>query len=80
MKEVKIIRDLTEKLKREGDVSQEEADLVYMLRRIYEAYCSVSSKHDSGSERKVLDFSRLNSNYFYDAMEYDFTDSSMRPM
>jgi len=28
MKEVKIIRDLTEKLKREGDVSQEEADLV----------------------------------------------------
>ena len=80
MKEVKIIKNLTEKLKKEKDVSQEEADLVYMLRRIYEAYCYVSSKHDSNSERKVLDFSRLNSNYFYDAMEYDFTDSFTRPM
>jgi len=28
MKEVKIIKNLTEKLKNEGDVSQEEADLV----------------------------------------------------
>ena len=80
MKEVKIIKNLTEKLKKEKDVSQEEADLVYMLRRIYEAYCYVSSKHDSNSERKVLDFSMLNSNYFYDAMEYDFTDSFTRPM
>jgi len=80
MKEVKTIERLTEKLKKEKDVSQEEADLVYMLRRIYEAYCYVSSKHDSGSERKVLDFSRLNFNYFYDAMEYDFTDSFLNPM
>lgn len=80
MREIEIIKNLTEKLKKEKDVSQEEADLVYMLRRIYEAYCYVSSKHDSNSERKVLDFSRLNSNYFYDAMEYDFTDSFTRPM
>lgn len=79
-KEVRKLEELTKKLKSQGDVSQEEADLVYMLRRIYEAYCYVSSKHNSGSERKVLDFSRLNSNYFYDAMEYDFTDSFLNPM
>lgn len=79
-KEVRKLEELTKKLKSQGDVSPEEADLVYMLRQIYEAYCYVSSKHDSGSERKVLDFSRLNSNYFYDAMEYDFTDSFLNPM
>lgn len=31
MKEIKIIRDLTEKLKREGDVSQKEADKIFSL-------------------------------------------------
>jgi len=80
MKEVKIIKNLTEKLKNEGDVSQEEADLVYMLRRIYEAYCISTFTKSMNTRQKVSGFPSLKSNLYDVAVSFDFTGSFIDPM
>jgi len=80
MKEVKIIKNLTEKLKNEDDVSQEEADLVYMLRRIYEAYCISTFTKSMNTRQKVSGFPSLKSNLYDVAVSFDFTGSFIDPM
>jgi len=80
MKEVKIIKNLTEKLKNKGDVSQEEADLIYMLRRIYEAYCISTFTKSMNTRQKVSGFPSLKSNFYDVAVSFDFTGSFIDPM
>jgi len=80
MKEVKIIKNLTEKLKNEDDVSQEEADLVYMLRRIYEAYCISTFAKSMNTRQKVSGFPSLKSNLSNIAVDFDFVGCFIDPM
>jgi len=72
MKEIKIIRDLTEKLKKEGNVTPEEADLIYMLRQIYEAYCFFSKSKEHISYRFSLEAA--------DPVPFDFSEAFLNPM
>lgn len=80
MKEVKTIERLTEKLKKEKDVSQEEADLIYMLRRIYEAYCISTFARSSNVRARVFVFQNLKPHIYDSAIGFDFTKSFLNPM
>lgn len=76
MREIEIIKTLTEKLKKEGDVSQEEADLVYILKRLQEAYqgSAKAAARDIFSG-EFPGFPKLKSDVNNDAMEFNFIDS-----
>jgi len=79
-KEVRKLEELTEKLKSQGDVSQEEADLVYMLRRIYEAYCISTGTLSNTTKQKVSDFLSLNPDLYDSAISFNFVSSFFDPM
>lgn len=75
MKEIEIIKTLTEKLKNKGDVSQEEADLVYILKRLQEAYqgSAKAAARDIFSG-EFPGFPKLKSDVNNDAIEFNFID------
>lgn len=80
MKEIKKIKELTEKLKREGDVSQEEADLIYMFERLQEAHRSLVGVDMIGLFPK-FGFPKLKSDSFsFDNVEFDFISGFLNPM
>lgn len=76
MKEINIVKVLTEKLKRQRDVSRKEADLIYMLERLHETYrCLSGFLGERGNF--PIDHYDLSKN---ENVEFSFVDSFLNPM
>jgi len=74
IKEAKKIKDLTEKLKREGDVSQEEADFLYMFWKVFEAQRHAYTTTNEIFGRGTFGFPVLFSMKYRFGFFEDFTD------
>lgn len=80
MREIEIIKTLTEKLKNKGDVSQEEADLIYMLWKIHEAQGVAYTNSRDIFGHGSCGFPIMKTEHPREAMNFSFIDSFICPM